>query len=80
MGGSPDQESVTAATSRQAWLEVRVLPPFTQSLSLPLKHSLTRRLAMYAPVSFNKRPLPLVGLRGEVLSCSPQFLGLLSSH
>ena len=35
---------------------------------------------MYAPVSFNKQPLPLVGLRGEVLSCSPQFLGLLSSH
>lgn len=47
---------------------------------LPAPQTLSHQGAGDAPVSFNKRALPLAGLTGEVLSCSAQFLGLLSSY
>lgn len=66
---------------REAWLEARVLlachPP---PCSSPCPSDTSTRGPGYAPVSFNKWPLPLAGLTGEVLSCSAQFHGLLSSY
>lgn len=54
------------------------LPRFTQPLSAP--QTLSHQGPGYAPGSFNKWPLPLAGLTGEVSSCSAQFLSLLSSY
>lgn len=65
---------------REAWLEVRVpLAGHPPPCPPPCPSDTPTRGPDYVPVNFNKRPLPLAGLTGEVLSCSAQFLSLLFS-
>lgn len=65
---------------RPGWRSESCLPTTLYPAPLPAPQTLSHQGASYAPVSFNKQPLLLAGLTGEVLSCSAQFLGLLSSY
>lgn len=60
------------------------LPPFTQLLSLPLRHSFPHQGPGYVPVSFHKQPLPLAGLTGRFylaqLSSQPPLLFRPADH
>lgn len=66
---------------REAWLKARI-PLACHPLPWPslCPSDTPTRGPGYAPVSFNKWSLPLAGLTGKVLSCSAQFLSLLSSY